>query len=279
MELIESRSVFSPATGFIRRGGFEWTCNPYVGCTFGCSYCYAMFLPQNRRPVEDWGRWFNAKRNAAELARKQAHKVAGASVYMSSVTDPYQPAERSLMLTRGVLEAVLPHQPRLTIQTRGPLVARDVDVLKQFRSVRVNISIPTDSERVRRLFEPKAPPLDRRWEAVRELRAEGVPVGVCITPTLPIEDVDGFATHLTVIRPDVLVCQDFHDAGGRFGADTGEEARRLLAEIGWGPGDYRRFVARLRQNLLVYEGESGFFPPPKVETGAVSPAGLFDTVG
>ena len=72
MDLIESRSIFSPATGFIRRGGFEWTCNPYVGCTFGCSYCYAMFLPQNRRPIEDWGKWFTAKKNAAELARKQA---------------------------------------------------------------------------------------------------------------------------------------------------------------------------------------------------------------
>ena len=65
MELIDARSIFSAATGFIKRGGFEWTCNPYVGCTFGCAYCYAMFLPQNRRPTEDWGRWFQAKRNAA----------------------------------------------------------------------------------------------------------------------------------------------------------------------------------------------------------------------
>src|SRR5947199_1699612 len=149
MDLIESRSIFSPATGFIRRGGFEWTCNPYVGCTFGCVYCYAAFLPQNRRPVEDWGRWFVAKSNAAELARKQAKKVAGQSVYMSSVTDPYQPAERSRLLTRGILEALLPHEPRLGIQTRGPLVVRDIDLLRQFAAVRVNLSIPTDSEAVR----------------------------------------------------------------------------------------------------------------------------------
>jgi DNA repair photolyase len=261
MELIESRSIFSPATGFIRRGGFEWTCNPYVGCTFGCTYCYAAFLPQNRRPVEEWGKWLTAKKNAAELARKQAHKVAGQCVYMSSVTDPYQPAERGLMLTRGILEAMLPHQPRLVIQTRGPLVARDVDLLTQFRSVRVNMSIPTDSERVRQQFEPKAPPLERRWAALADLRASGVPVGVCITPTLPIEDVDGFARRLAEFKPDVLVCQDFHDAGGRFGADTGEEALRLLSEIGWTAADYRRFVARLRRDLEVYEAEAGFFPP------------------
>ena len=54
MELIEARSIFSPATGFIQRGGFAWTCNPYVGCTYSCQYCYARFLPQNRRPPEEF---------------------------------------------------------------------------------------------------------------------------------------------------------------------------------------------------------------------------------
>src|SRR5499427_1475625 len=93
MEQITARSIFSPATGFIRRGGFDWTCNPYLGCTFGCVYCYAMFLPQNRRPKEDWGRWFTAKRNAVALAERRAPKLAGHAVYLSSVTDPYLPAE------------------------------------------------------------------------------------------------------------------------------------------------------------------------------------------
>src|SRR5436309_15221206 len=149
MEQINARSIFSPATGFILRGGFDWTCNPYLGCTFGCSYCYAMFLPQNRRPREDWGKWFQAKSNAVQVARKQAPKVAGQALYLSSVTDPYLSAERGLHLTRGVLEVLVPHQPRLLVQTRGPLVVRDIDVLQQFEAVRVNMSIPTDSEEVR----------------------------------------------------------------------------------------------------------------------------------
>lgn len=263
MDLIESRSIFSPATGFIRRGGFDFTCNPYVGCTFGCTYCYAAFLPQNRRPVEDWGKWLTAKSNAAALANRQARKVAGAAVYMSSVTDPYLPAERSLRLTRGILEALLPHQPRLVIQTRGPLVVRDIDVLGQFAALRVNFSIPTDSEEVRKLFEPKAPPLEERWLAARELKASGVPVGLCVTPTLPIADVPGFARTIAEFAPDVLVTQDFHDAEGKFGADTGEEARKRLATTDWGPEAYRRFVERLREETeVVYEGEAGFFPPP-----------------
>ncbi len=270
MELITARSIFSPATGFIQRGGFDWTCNPYLGCSFGCAYCYAAFLPQNPRPASEWGKWFSAKTNAVELARKQAKKVAGQAVYLSSVTDPYQPAERSLLLTRGILEALLPHQPRLVVQTRGPLVVRDIDLLKQFDRLRVNVSVPTDSEEVRRRFEPKSPPLERRWLALEELTAAGVPVGVCVTPTLPLADPGGFADRIARLNPAVAVVQDFHDAGGRFGADTGPEAVRLRDEFGWGAAEYRRFVEVLRRRTRVYEGEEGFFPPPAASPAAAS---------
>jgi DNA repair photolyase len=262
MEQINARSIFSPATGFIRRGGFDWSCNPYLGCSFGCTYCYAMFLPQNRRPKSDWGKWFQAKTNAVELARKHAPKIARQAVYMSSVTDPYLPAERSLRLTRGILEALVPHQPRILIQTRGPLVVRDVDLFIQFRAIRINISIPTDSENVRKVFEPKAPPLEQRWQSVSKLQRAGIPIGICVTPTLPLENPAAFAKRLRALKPDVLVVQDFHDSNGAFGADTGEKARQLLRESGWRPADYEHFKGELRRSGVVYEGEEGFFPPP-----------------
>jgi len=264
MEQINARSIFSPATGFILRGGFDWTCNPYLGCSFGCVYCYAMFLPQNRRPKEDWGKWFQAKVNAVALARKKAPKLAGTAVYMSSVTDPYLPVERSLHLTRGILEALLPHQPRLLVQTRGPLVVRDLDVLKEFRSVRVNMSIPTDSEEVRQAFEPKAPPLERRWEAITKAKAAGVSVGICVTPMLPLRDPEAFVRRIVDFRPHVLVTQDFHDAAGGFGADTRDIARDLLSAMNWTALDYQRCVSALRKSLDVFEGEAGFSPPEAI---------------
>jgi DNA repair photolyase len=270
VEQVNAKSIFSPATGFIRRGGFEWTCNPYLGCSFGCLYCYAMFLPQNRRPREQWGKWFVAKQNAVELARKQAHKLAGQTVYCSSVTDPYLPAERSLELTRGILEALLPYQPRLLIQTRGPLVVRDLDLLARFQAVRVNLSIPTDSEMVRQAFEPKAPPLEKRWQAITQVRAAGVPVGICVTPMLPLENPAKFVRRIAEFQPDVLVTQDFHDSGGGFGADTGVDARRMLQERRWTPADYRRCVTELRKHLHVYQAEEGFFPPPSCESDRLS---------
>lgn len=267
MEQINARSIFSLATGFIRRGGFDWTCNPYVGCSFGCSYCYAMFLPQNRRPKEDWGRWFQAKVNAVEIARKYAPKVAGQAVYLSSVTDPYLPAERSLRLTRGILESVLHYQPRLLVQTRGPLVVRDLDLLKQFEAVRVNVSIPTDNEVIRQVFEPKAPPLEKRWQTARAVRDAGVPVGLCITPMLPLGDPEAFVARVVSFGAEVLVVQDFHDSGGGFGADTGQKARTLLAGSMWTASDYRMVVDRLRARVQVYEGEAGFFPPLPCPSG------------
>jgi DNA repair photolyase len=265
MDLTDAKSIFSPATGFIARGGFDFTCNPYLGCSFGCQYCYAAFLPQNPHPAGEWGKWLTAKRNAVELAAKHGKKLAGNALYMSSVTDPYQPVERSLMLSRGILEALVPHQPRLVIQTRGPLVVRDIDVLNRFDAVRVNFSIPTDSEAVRMRFEPKAPPLDRRWAAVDELVAAGVPVGVCVTPTLPVEDAERFADRIVSINPAVVVTQDFHDAGGRFGADTSAAAWETRRELRWGPDEYQRFVEVLRTRMHVYEGEAGFFPPGELQ--------------
>ncbi|HVS36517.1 MAG TPA: radical SAM protein [Gemmataceae bacterium] len=271
MEQIVARSIFSPAAGFIARGGFDWTCNPYIGCSFGCKYCYAMFLPQNRRPREEWGRWFQAKSNALELARKQAPKVAGQAVYISSVTDPYMPVERGLRLTRGILEALIPHQPRLLIQTRGPLVVRDLDLLRQFRSVRVNLSINMDSEEIRQTFEPKAPPLEKRWEAAAAVRAAGVPIGICVTPMLPLQEPDAFVRRLVEFDPHVLVTQGFHDSRGGFGADTGPAARRLLAEGRWTLEDYQRVVEALRARREVFEGEAGFFPPPTYPARAARP--------
>lgn len=262
METINVRSIFSRATGFIRRGGFDWTCNPYLGCSFGCTYCYALFLPQNRRPRESWGKWFQAKANAVEQARRQAPQVAGQALYLSSVTDPYLPAERSLQLTRGILQELLPYQPRLLVQTRGPLVLRDLDLLRQFQAVRVNLSIPTDCEQVRRAFEPKAPPLERRWEAAAVVKASGLAVGLCVTPMLPLHDPTAFVNRLAVLQPDVLVVQDFHDSGGGFGGNTSETARQLLRERRWRAEDYQQVIQQLRRHFpVVYEGEAGFFPP------------------
>jgi len=148
-------------------------------------------------------------------------------------------------------------------------VVRDLDLLRQFRSVRVNLSIPTDSEAVWRAFEPKAPPLEKRWETAEAVRAAGVAVRrLRYADCLPLEDADAFVERLTAFGPDVLVTQDFHDSGGGLVPTPGRRARRLLAERRWTAEDYRRVVDMLRARRTVYEGEAGFFPPPHTFTSA-----------
>lgn len=231
------------------------------GCPFACSYCYAAFLPQNKLPPELWGTWFSAKTNAVELAQRDAPRVAGGSVYISSVTDPYLWAEKRLRLTRGILEALLPHQPRLMIQTRGPLVVRDIDLFLQFNVKRVQVSIPTDSEATRLAFEPKAPALEKRWAAVRTLKAAGIPTSICVSPMLPLVDPLAFAQRLREVGVDRVSVVKFRSGTGRFRASTGATARRLLEEFEWTDADFERCLAIFRQHLPLCEEELGYAPP------------------
>src|SRR5205807_4366215 len=120
----------------------------------------------------------------------------------------------------------------------------------------------TDSEEVRRSFEPKAPTLERRWEAARQLKEAGLPVGICVTPMLPLTDPNSFVRRLAAFAPDVLVTQDFHDSGGAFGADTGPAARALLEKRPLATDEYEGFLRDLRARRPVFEAEQGFFPPP-----------------
>src|SRR5579864_4840688 len=152
VEYRPAASILSRATGFI--DAFDYTLNPYSGCGFGCTYCYAAFFATTRELQEEWGHWVQVKNNALELLKKKRRRpLIGVSIYMSSVTDPYQPIEKDLQLTRAILSELLDyHQVRLVVQTRGPLVTRDIDLLRQFKSVRVNMTITTDNEAVRRAF-------------------------------------------------------------------------------------------------------------------------------
>src|SRR5262249_3872419 len=129
------------------------------------------------------------------------------------------------------------------------------------RRLRVNVSIPTDSERTWRAFEPKAPPLERRWQAAAGLKAAGIPVGIWVAPMLPLDNPAPVRDRLRAFPPAVPGVQDFPHRGGGFGADTGAEARRLLANVSWTAADYQAMVEHLRRSGEVFEGEAGFFPP------------------
>jgi DNA repair photolyase len=261
VEYKEARSILSAATGFI--DSFDYTLNPYSGCTFACTYCYAAFFVRDKQEQADWGQWVKVKENALELLQKWRKKsLTGKSIYMSSVTDPYQPIERELELTRAILEELADyHQPRLVVQTRGALVARDIDLLKRFERVRVNMTITTDDEEIRRVFEPSCSSVRARLDAIAKVHSAGIPTCVTMSPLLPVRDAADFAHQLKATGVPMFVVQPFHIEKGKFVAGTRKEAVRLFNERNWGKEAYQEAVEVLRAELPVLEeGKAGFVP-------------------
>lgn len=263
----QARSILTPSSGWVRK--YDYTLNPYSGCVFACDYCYARGFAPTPERQEAWGQWVTVKENARTLVARACRDGTlndGDAVYLSSVTDPYQPIEDRLGLTRSVLEAILESgvQPRLTVQTRSPIVTRDTDLLRQFRHVRVNLSITTDSEQVRLRYEPHAPAIHARLDAAGRLVEAGVPVGICIAPMLPMDDPEAFGRRIAEFRAAEYVAQYFH--GGpprRFATSTPGSSFDKAREDEWSPAHYRAARAAVQAGLgefVLLEGVEGFSP-------------------
>jgi DNA repair photolyase len=164
---------------------FDHTINPYVGCQHSCAYCYARFMKRFTEHVEPWGQFVDVKINAPDLLRKEASRKAPARVWISGVCDPYQPLEKKYELTRSCLEILIARGWPITVQTKSPLVLRDIDLLKRSDDVEVGLSVTTADDDIRRLFEPNAPPIAERIRALGELHSEGIRTFAMIAPLLP----------------------------------------------------------------------------------------------
>ncbi|MCH8814655.1 MAG: radical SAM protein [Chloroflexi bacterium] len=264
---VNSKSILTPTSGFMSR--YEFTLNPYSGCGFGCEYCYAKFFAPSAEHQETWGRWIFVKANAVDLiieACRSGTLKSGDKVYMSSVTDPYQPIEHKLGLTRSILQAILACgvQPRLTIQTRSPLVVHDIDLFRQFERIRVNVTVTTDSEEVRLRYEPHCPSISVRLKALATLAAAGVPVGVSISPMLPIRNIEAFGARLAELNADEYVTQYMKAGRSRFAGGTSIEAIGKANEDGWGVSEYQAARTTLTRILgkkrPLLEGAEGYAP-------------------
>ncbi len=234
VEYVSSREILTRASGFM--DAYDFTLNPYSGCFFGCTYCYAAFFSHSAADRDDWGRWVKVKENATELmAARRPGSLDGKLIYMSSVTDPYQPIEREVKLTRQLLEIMAErHKPKLVIQTRSPDVTRDCDLFRLIEEkggrVRVNMTVTTDDEDVRRAFEPYCPSNDARLRAIAEAQSDGVDACITMTPLLLVSGPPAFANDLAATGVKKFIIQPFHFKRGKFIATTREKALDLMAE-------------------------------------------------
>jgi DNA repair photolyase len=179
-----------------------WSLNPYVGCEFGCTYCYAR--DTHRYLVERMGGRFEAlpaweaferrvivKPDVADVLARTLDpaRLAGSSLVIGTATDPYQPAERKFRLTRSALEALLAHRGlTVGIITKSPLITRDLDVLRQLSErhrLEVNISLATLDPRLARRLELRSPVPSARLRALARLTRAGIPAGLLIAPIVP----------------------------------------------------------------------------------------------
>src|ERR1039457_150111 len=172
--------------------GFEHSVNPYRGCEHGCVYCYA-------RPTHEYlgfsaGLDFETrimvKEDAAKLLREElsAPDWVPKIIALSGVTDPYQPVERRLKLTRGCLAVLAEFHNPVTIVTKNNLVTRDVDLLAELagcRAVAVFISVTTLNTELRRILEPRTSPPAARLATITALAKAGIPTGVLVAPVIP----------------------------------------------------------------------------------------------
>lgn len=176
----------------IEEGAGHYYINPYSGCMIGCDFCYVSERADFSRrlvglPQMDWGRYVDVKVNAAEVLRREVKKVPPGIVRLSPIlTDPYQPLERQYRITRSCLEVLLEAGFTPVILTRAARVMEDLDLLTQFPVASVGLSIPTDDDAMRRLFESGADPVEERLEALEACHRAGLVTFGVVQPMLPM---------------------------------------------------------------------------------------------
>jgi len=171
---------------------FTWTINPYRGCEFACKYCYARYTHEfmEMRDGMEFEQKIYVKQHTADLLRSELRRVKpGQSIALGTATDPYQPAERRYEVTRGILAEFARHRGfELGIVTKSNLVARDIELLSRVARnnlLSVSMTITTLNVDLARILEPRAPRPDLRLDALRQLSAAGITVGVSCSPVLP----------------------------------------------------------------------------------------------
>jgi len=175
------------AKSIIQKSGLDvdYVINPYVGCHHSCAYCYARFMKRFTNHHEPWGKFLDVKINAAELIPKNVEKYKNKSIMISSVTDPYQPAERKYQLMRGILKNLIPLEPNLWILTKSDLIIRDIDLIKEFKNRIAGVSLSTLDNEIRKEVEPFVSSVERRINTVKELKKAGIRTFIFISPMFP----------------------------------------------------------------------------------------------
>ncbi|MEA1993041.1 MAG: radical SAM protein [Euryarchaeota archaeon] len=148
--------------------GIDYAVNPYTGCEHGCIYCYAVFMKKFTERREEWGEFVDIKLNAPRVLAKQIKKSKKGSILFSSVTDPYQPLEKKYEITKKCLHVLFRHDFPLSFLTKSDLILRDRELIEKMNAT-VGVTFTTVDEKVRKIFEPRASPIENRLKILDEI--------------------------------------------------------------------------------------------------------------
>jgi len=159
----------------------DYVINPYVGCPHGCKYCYASFMKRFTGHTEEWGTFVDVKKCDKKINLK---KISKKNVFLSSVTDCYNPLEEEYKITRTILEQLVNSDCYLSISTKSKLILRDIDLLKQIKNLSVSMSINTLNEDFRKDMD-NASTIKERLNTLKELHNNGIHTVLFMSPIFP----------------------------------------------------------------------------------------------
>ena len=227
---VHAKSILSPSKIY------DYVVNPYIGCQHACSYCYARFMKRFTGHKEPWGDFVDVKINAPDLLSKEIRKKRMGTVWVSGVCDPYQPLEVKYKLTRKCLEILAQNDWPVFIQTRSPLVLRDLDIFKKSNNIEVGLSITSANDEIRKIFEPYAPPVMERLRALELLHQNGVRTYVMIAPILPeaenlINILAGKVDYIIIDRMNYFHADKIYERHGWKDKNTYEYFKTIGSKI------------------------------------------------
>jgi len=199
--------VTSVKTALSRSGlpDLDYSLNPYIGCGHGCIYCYARQYTGNKMVSENWGKIVFVKSNIVAILMREVRKLKPGTVGVGTITDSYQPVEAVYKLTRKSLEVLLSHGFKVSIQTKNPLVVRDMDLFaRNPGKVDVGFTITTLDNKLSSFLEPSSPPPRARVEALRKITALGVKTWIFYGPIIPgLNDDEDTISNLVEIASEL----------------------------------------------------------------------------
>lgn len=181
MNMVEKEVVVKDLVTKSNLPASDYVINPYVGCPHGCRYCYACFMKRFTNHSEAWGSFIDIKRCDKPISKK---KLQGKSVFLSSVTDCYNPFEEKYENTRKILEQLISIDCELNISTKSQLILRDIDLLKQCKNLKVSVSVNTLDEQFKSDMD-RASSIGKRLETIETLHENGIYTVLFMSPIFP----------------------------------------------------------------------------------------------